>query len=477
MATIEQIENNVLAEIDTLSNPRLRNQLIKTLLWRLHSLAPNRQEFDEILRRMLNRVDDTLDKRVGAIIYDTLAPASAEMNNIDAVIRINRDQSMLLRATGDSLDRKWGDDNSLPRQEATQAIRIALTYNQQDELMDFPLGIRFFEPDTIDPMSYELISTQGGRALLRATVPGTRGNSFFGRVLPTSATNNLARCEIIGTEVPGQDMELDNRYRIRLINHLARPMFGGNIWQYRKWFEELEGVGNTIVYPAWLGGSTSKVVVVDSGYNPVTQEFLDVLQSIFDPMMEPSMVHGLGNGHPEKGLPIGHELTLVTPDEEPLTIDVRVVLRPNIVLGQFENIANDRIFEYIEEVRRDYIYEWEDAILRGDAITLDGTINDNDTNYIIGVHHQIGVFMAKISALLIDTRLIANVTGVAINGFARDYIMQQDKYTHRIPKFERGTLNIILDDGTGTLPPFPSIGPSPGFFDVSGSIQGTYFQK
>ena len=35
--------------------------------------------FEDILDRLLENVDDNLDKRQGSIIYDALAPAAAEL--------------------------------------------------------------------------------------------------------------------------------------------------------------------------------------------------------------------------------------------------------------------------------------------------------------------------------------------------------------------------------------------------------------
>ena len=94
-------------------------------------------------------------------------------------------------------------------------VRVAETYNLQGELTDFPLGLRFFEPYTVDPMNsqmfYEIIETNGGIALLRATIGGMEGYSYLGRVIPYSATPDLSLCEIacpsgrrVGTYIPGQ---------------------------------------------------------------------------------------------------------------------------------------------------------------------------------------------------------------------------------------------------------------------------------
>ena len=39
------------------------------------------QTFDVILKRMLDRVSNSLDKREGSIIYDAAAPAANEIQN------------------------------------------------------------------------------------------------------------------------------------------------------------------------------------------------------------------------------------------------------------------------------------------------------------------------------------------------------------------------------------------------------------
>lgn len=311
--TIEDINARVLELVGNLGNRRQLNQLITDLLWQIHELSHDRFEFNQTLRRMMDRLDaehrnnnlPLVDKRVGSVIYDTLAPASAEINNIDIAIQIERDQSRLSTATGANLDTKWGFDNSLPRYEATAALRIAHTYNRQGNLMDFPIGTEFIEPPTVDnELVYVLESTQNGVALLRAflrerdpstgerLVSGSRGHSYFGMVIPIQATNNLARCEIVGTRTPGQDKELDDAYRARLIRHLRRVSFGGNVAQYQQVLESIPGVGRIMVFPVWRGEGTVKVSIVDSTNMPVTAEFLNEIRELVDPVAN----SGAGSG-------------------------------------------------------------------------------------------------------------------------------------------------------------------------------------
>ena len=54
------------------------SEMVQTLK-RIHSDVPEYYTYESILKRMLARVDDTMDKRVGSIIYDALAPCAAEL--------------------------------------------------------------------------------------------------------------------------------------------------------------------------------------------------------------------------------------------------------------------------------------------------------------------------------------------------------------------------------------------------------------
>ena len=302
--TIEEVISAIVDALGRLGNRRQHNQAITAALWALHRESHDRFEFNQSLARMMNRLDiahdnnllPLVDKRIGAIIYDTLAPASAELNAMDITIQIERDQARLSTSTGSNLDDQWGYDYTFPRFEASGALRIAETFNRQNQLDDFPLGTEFIEPPTIgNELIYVLEETSGGTALLRAyrrerdpltneRLPsGTRGHSYFGRVIPIQATNNLARCVIIGTQIPGQDRELDNAYRARIIRHLRRNAFGGNVAQYQQVIESIPGVGRVLVFPVWRGSGTSRVSILDSANMPVTDEFIKIVEELIDP--------------------------------------------------------------------------------------------------------------------------------------------------------------------------------------------------
>ena len=81
--------------------------------------------FEEILKRMLDKIPDTLDKRQGSIIYDALAPAAAELAQAYISLDVYSDQTYLISAVGENLDNK-AYDYGLQRNSATYAQKIGL---------------------------------------------------------------------------------------------------------------------------------------------------------------------------------------------------------------------------------------------------------------------------------------------------------------------------------------------------------------
>lgn len=99
--------------------------------------------------RMLTRVDDTLDKREGSMIYDALAPAAAELAQMYIVLKNNIDLVFADTAVGEYLD-KLVEQLGVSRKQAAKAIRKGLFYNENEELMDIELSQRF----TIGTLTY-----------------------------------------------------------------------------------------------------------------------------------------------------------------------------------------------------------------------------------------------------------------------------------------------------------------------------------
>ena len=82
--------------------------------------------YEEILARCLSdsRLSD-VDKRVGSIIYDALAPLCLELAEAYVKMDIMNDQDYLLTATGENLDRRVYDYGII-REEAVKTQKIGV---------------------------------------------------------------------------------------------------------------------------------------------------------------------------------------------------------------------------------------------------------------------------------------------------------------------------------------------------------------
>lgn len=72
-----------------------------------------------------------------------------------------------------------------------------------------------------------------------------------------------------GTAAGGADVENDGALYARLSARLQTPATSGNVYHYRLWALEVDGVGDAKVLPLWDGAGTVKVLLVDSDKAPV----------------------------------------------------------------------------------------------------------------------------------------------------------------------------------------------------------------
>jgi len=361
--------------------------------------------FDETLTRMLARVSTARDKRQGSIIYDTLAPVAAELAQQSIVATIFQEQVSILSAVGVNLE-NLAANHGITRNQATRAIRIGEMADTDGNPIDLTIGSRFSVPALSGGQIFVLTERfeVTGRCLLECETAGTVGNTYLGPVLPLFTINNLGSAAITGTYTPGEDTETDEELRKRIIERINNRAFGGNVSDYKQFTTAIPGVGAAKIFPVWDGGGTVMVSIIDAEYNPATSEFIGVVQTAIDPV--PNSGEGLGIA------PIGHRVTVVTPDKLSINITASVNLQTGYTIGQLQSLIEDALLEYILEVRK----QWSDS---------DG----------------LSIFVARITSAIISLPGINNVTNVLINGSPMDLNIQQSPLSQRLPVLESVVIN------------------------------------
>lgn len=300
-------------------------------------------DFDNIMDRMLSRVDDTLDKREGSMIYDALSPAAAELAQMYIVLKNNIDLVFADTAVEEYLD-KLVEQLGVSRKQAAKAIRKGLFYDENEELMDIELNERF----TIGTLTYAAVEKiEKGTYKLECETAGIVGNNLSGTLVPIDYIQGLGKAILSDVLIPGEDEETDESLRQRFYEATNEKAFGGNIVDYQNRTKEIAGVGAVKVTPCWNGGETVKLTILDSGFNKAT----DILiQRVQDTICPGSSSEGLGIA------PIGHVVTVDTVTELEISVRTKLVLTGEVVKEDVKSEVETLINNYFLELKK----EWEE---------------------------------------------------------------------------------------------------------------------
>lgn len=356
--------------------------------------------FEKILNRCLanDRLVD-VDKRVGSIIYDALAPVCLELAEAYVKMDILEEQTYLMTATGNNLDKRVYD-YGISRRKATRALRIGefkqykvdsqgnyvLDENNQKILIDMEIetGVRFSIPENAE-ITYEYIGKTDGYKILECEQTGTQGNEHLGTILPLIPILNLAQAKIISTYKPAEDDETDTELRARAVASLNYGAFGGNIQDYIERVNAIDGVGQTKVFPAWQYNGSVLLSVVDPLYNPITTEFAKNLKEQIDP--EESTGEGIGIA------PIGHYVTITTPTRQDVDVALSITFVNTETIETIQEEVERKIKEYFLSIRQSY-----------------------------GQDVNLTIYRARIIEKVLELEFVLNVTDVKLNGKMNDIV-------------------------------------------------------
>lgn len=375
--------------------------------------------YEYLMGLALSFVPDDRDKRQGSVIYDALAPFCQVLAAGAIQLRQFYTQTYAVTATGEDLDNRVAEQG-ITRFAATYAVRKISVADEEGNPVALPLGARFSTVSNTNPVNYTVTAQYVENGI---TVPGSYeatceelgvvGNEYSGNLINITFIQGLASATMTSTLVPARDQETDEELRERYFDTLNQKAFGGNIADYRAKVMELAGVGAVQIYPVWNGGGTVKLSIVDPTYGPCSPEFIAFVQKEIDPE----------NAQGEQGTgigiaPIGHKITVVTPDEVTINVTANIVLGTNYTLGQVETPIKEAVASYIQSLRQ----SWADA---------------TDLN-----EYSCDVFVSRVSATIVNVPGVSNVTSVTLNGVAQDIELTQSGQIQQLPKLGEVVLNV-----------------------------------
>lgn len=375
--------------------------------------------YEYLMTLALSFVPDDRDKRQGSIIYDALAPFCEVLAAGAIELKHFYEQTYAVTATGQDLDNRVAEQG-ISRYAATYAVKKIELKDEEGNPVTVPIGTRFSTVSSTNPINYKVTAqyVSGGVA-----VPGTYeatceqlgliGNEYSGNLINITFIQGLASATMSATLVPARDEETDDELRERYFDAINQKAFGGNISDYRAKISAIPGVGAVQIYPVWDGGGTVKLCIVDPSYSPCSAEFVQNVQNQVDPEnTEGESGTGLGIA------PIGHKVTVTTPDEVDIDVSATITLASGYTLGQVQTPVQEALSNYIQSLREDWA-------------------SSNEKN----VYHC-DVYVSRVTAAIIGVAGIANVTHIQLNGAEQDIFLTENGTAQQLPRLGEVTLNV-----------------------------------
>lgn len=288
--------------------------------------------YEEILQRCLDRIPNTIDKRQGSIIYDALAPCCIELAQMYIELSGIYDQVFIDTAVGEALD-KLVEQNGVKRKDATYALRKG-EFN-----MVVPVDNRFSDGEN----TYIVIENIAGtnNSILRCEQAGAVGNGYYGSLTPITYLQGLTKAELTDIIDMGDDIESDEDLRVRYMESVTAPQFGGNVSDYQTKVKSLTGVGGCKVVPIWNGGGTVKLIITNSQGGVPTSSLVNDVQEAVDPNQDQQ---GLGIA------PIGHIVTVEGAVAKKIAVSATFTLESGVDPTDIQDSVNNIVDNYFKSL-------------------------------------------------------------------------------------------------------------------------------
>ncbi|MCE5171362.1 baseplate J/gp47 family protein [Paenibacillus profundus] len=326
---------------------------------------------EDIMERMLERVPGDVDKREGSIIYDALAPIAVELAQAYTELHVQNELSYADTSSGEYLERRTAE-YGVKRKQATAARRKGLFYDAVGEPFDVPLRSRF----STAVHNYAVVERlSAGVFVLESEAKGSKGNEYYGSLMPVDYVDQLARAELADVIAPGEDEESDESLRRRFFEAVNEQPFGGNVADYKKKVTSITGVGGVKIFPVWKGGGTVKCTIISGSFDSPSAELVKEVQTLIDP--EVNQGKGLGFA------PIGHAVTIKGAASVGINVSTTLTLDAGVAVPQVKSDVEKVISDYLRTLRTAWKEEERTIVrvsqLEARILTIKGIADIADT--------------------------------------------------------------------------------------------------
>lgn len=324
--------------------------------------------YRSILQRMLDRIAEDMDKREGSIIWDAVSPAASEFE----LAYIMMDY-LLLQAFADTQDREYlirrAAERGITPDEATKAVLKGVFTPTDADVA----GKRF----SLAKLNYivtEPISGEDGAWELQCETAGAEGNKSFGALVPIDYVAGLETANLTALLIPGEDEQSTESLREEYFASFTDIDYGGNIAGYIKMALDIAGVGAAKVTPAWQGGGTVEITILDANYEAASATLIESVQEIIDPKQD-----GRGDGLAF----IDHIVTIDTAPETTVNVAAEIAFESGYSWATMQTAIMNAVAGYFTELRKIWASEDELVVrisqIESRILALEGVLDVTNT--------------------------------------------------------------------------------------------------
>ncbi|SES68398.1 baseplate J/gp47 family protein [[Clostridium] polysaccharolyticum] len=368
-----------------------------------------------LLDRMLEKVDDKMDKREGSIIYDALAPAALELSNFYVALEM-----VMKEVFGDSasyyyLIKRAAERGVYPQQATNAVCKMSATPSS----VTLNAGDRF----NLDDLNYSVIgpvADETGKWKIECESDGECGNKETGDLIPIETIEGLETATITGVLIPGEEEEEEEDFRERYFNSFSSKSYGGNKLDYMEKVNSMQGVGGCKPIRAWNGyspssmipdsavttwfdqqssstlgsgvytwisnvynaamnhllttGGTVKIIIINSQFRKPSDTLIQSVQEELDPGYD-----GEGDGV----APVGHVVNVVGVEETTVNFTFTLTLDSGKTFDDVQSVIETVIESKLTELRQ----QWSasdgiiirKSVIESSILSIDGVIDITET--------------------------------------------------------------------------------------------------
>ena len=286
---------------------------------------------NKIFNEMMDRIPNEFDKTEGGFIYDYISAVALEYAEIAEFYFPELLKSIFPQfSSGEWLDYHATMAGTARKVAAKSSGTLTVTGTPD---LAIEQGFVFATEGTSHEAAVLFATTEAATIAAGGTVDiaaeavegGIKGNvgansitMQFQPLQGITAVNN-ALAFTGGTE---EELDIDLKARILAINSSLEASFVGSQADYKRWAEEVPGVGTALVKPEWNGPGTVKLVLLDQTGAPADQTLMDAVE---DYILQP-------DSPLDRKAPVGATLTIATMTTTTINYSVIVEKTSDITL-------------------------------------------------------------------------------------------------------------------------------------------------